>query len=188
MSSDAQLPAAGAAPAPLRPLTAPAGPVAAGTEVFRHTVRVYWEDTDAGGVVFYANYLKFFERARTEWLRAMGWDQWQLREREDMVFVIADTQVRYLRPARLDDRLALSVRVVDVGRSRLTIAQQAWRLPDEQAGPGAAGSEPPGPLLAEGLIRIACVEASSFRARRFPDHLLSQLPLNPPPEAPAVPA
>ena len=80
------------------------------------------------------------------------------------------------------------LRVLDAGRSRLTIAQQAWRLPDETAEAGLPGSDAPGPLLAEGVIRIACVEASSFRARRFPDHLLSQLPLNPPPEAPAVPA
>lgn len=165
----------------LRSVPAPAGPVASGTEVFRHVLRVYWEDTDAGGVVFYANYLKFFERARTEWLRAMGWQQWNLREREDMVFVIADTQVRYLRPARLDDRLALSVRVLDAGRSRLTIAQQAWRLPDETAEAGLPGSDAPGLLLAEGVIRIACVEASSFRARRFPEQLLSRLP------PPAVP-
>ena len=165
----------------LRSVPAPAGPVASGTEVFRHVLRVYWEDTDAGGVVFYANYLKFFERARTEWLRAMGWQQWNLREREDMVFVIADTQVRYLRPARLDDRLALSVRVLDAGRSRLTIAQQAWRLPDDTAEAGLPGSDAPGPLLAEGVIRIACVEASSFRARRFPEQLLSRLP------PPAVP-
>lgn len=169
----------------LRSVPVPAGPAAAGTEVFRHVLRVYWEDTDAGGVVFYANYLKFFERARTEWLRAMGWAQWTLREREDLIFVIADTQVRYLRPARLDDRLALSVRVLDAGRSRLTIAQQAWRLADEASAAGPPGSEAPGPLLAEGLIRIACVEASSFRARRFPEQLLSRLP---PPEPPAAPA
>ena len=73
--------------------------------LFRHPVRVYWEDTDAGGVVFYANYLKFFERARTEWLRSMGIEQHTLRERTNAIFVVSDTALRYLRPARLDDLL-----------------------------------------------------------------------------------
>ena len=76
---------------------------------FRHTLRVYWEDTDAGGVVFYANYLKFFERARTEWLRALGFGQQALRERTGAIFVVTDTRVRYLAPARLDDLLDVTV-------------------------------------------------------------------------------
>ncbi|MFO1216427.1 MAG: YbgC/FadM family acyl-CoA thioesterase, partial [Burkholderiaceae bacterium] len=79
------------------------------TVVFRHPLRVYWEDTDAGGVVFYANYLKFFERARTEWLRALGVGQQALMEREGLIFVVADTALRYLRPARLDDLLEVTV-------------------------------------------------------------------------------
>jgi acyl-CoA thioester hydrolase len=120
---------------------------------FRHTVRVYWEDTDAGGVVFYANYLKFFERARTEWLRAFGVEQQSLRERSGALFVVSQTAVRYLRPARLDDLLEVSVLLRDTGRASMTIEQQAWR-----------GAE----LLAEGEIRIGCVDAVTFRPRRFP--------------------
>jgi len=128
---------------------------------FRHTLRVYWEDTDAGGVVFFANYLKFFERARSEWLRALGFGQERLRTDTGAVFVVADTAVRYLRPARLDDELQVTVRVVDAGRATMTIAQQAWRQ---------------GELLAEGHIRIGCVDAGTFKPRRIPNELLRTLP------------
>jgi acyl-CoA thioester hydrolase len=124
---------------------------------FSFTLRVYWEDTDAGGVVFFANYLKFFERARTEWLRSLGFSQERLRTDTGTVFVVADTAVRYLRPARLDDQLALTVRVTEAGRASMTIVQQAWR-----------GAE----LLAEGSIRIGCVDAGTFRPRRIPNDIL----------------
>ena len=124
---------------------------------FRFTLRVYWEDTDAGGVVFFANYLKFFERARTEWLRTLGFGQERLRLDTGAIFVVADTSVRYLSPARLDDLLELTVRVADAGRASMTIAQQAWR-----------GDE----LLAQGSIRIGCVDAGTFKPRRIPNELL----------------
>jgi acyl-CoA thioester hydrolase len=127
---------------------------------FRHTLRVYWEDTDAGGVVFYANYLKFFERARTEWLRALGFGQQALRERTGAIFVVTDTQVRYRAPARLDDLLDVTVDLRAGGRASMLIAQQAWR--------GSA-------LLAEGDIRIGCVDAGTFRPRRIPTELLCTL-------------
>ncbi len=130
------------------PVTLPSDP-----SVFTHALRVYWEDTDAGGVVFYANYLKFFERARTEWLRALGHSQQRLRDETGAIFVVSDTAVRYLSPARLDDLLSVSVEVREAGRATLLIAQQAWR--------GDA-------LLAEGTIRIACVDATSLRPRRIP--------------------
>ena len=127
---------------------------------FRHTLRIYWEDTDAGGVVFYANYLKFFERARTEWLRALGFGQQALRERTGAIFVVTDTQVRYRAPARLDDLLDVTVDLRAGGRASMMIAQQAWR--------GSA-------LLAEGDIRIGCVDAGTFRPRRIPTELLCTL-------------
>ena len=123
---------------------------------FRHTLRVYWEDTDAGGVVFFANYLKFFERARTEWLRTMGFGQQRLRNDTGAVFVVADTSVRYLEPARLDDLLEISVRIVETGRVSMTIEQQARR--DDA-------------LLAESTIRIGCVDAGTFKPRRIPKEL-----------------
>ena len=124
---------------------------------FRFPLRVYWEDTDAGGVVFYANYLKFFERARTEWLRSLGFEQERLRAQTGSIFIVTDTHVRYRRPARLDDMLAVTVHVEHAGRAQMTIAQQAWRqLPQ--------GEE----LLAEGTIRIGCVDAGTFKPQRIP--------------------
>jgi acyl-CoA thioester hydrolase len=121
---------------------------------FEHAVRVYWEDTDAGGVVFFANYLKFFERARTEWLRSLGFSQERMRVDEQAAFVVSETKVRYLRPARLDDLLTITVRIAAVARASITIEQQAWR-----------GDE----LLSEGSIRIACVDITRFAPRRIPD-------------------
>jgi acyl-CoA thioester hydrolase len=122
---------------------------------------VYWEDTDAGGIVFYANYLKFFERARTEWLRALGIGQQALRDATGAILVVTDTRVRYLRPARLDDWIEVSATLAERGRASLALAQQAWR-----------GEE----LLAEGEIRIGCVDAATMRPRRLPPELLERLP------------
>ncbi len=127
---------------------------------FRFQLRVYWEDTDAGGVVFYANYLKFFERARTEWLRALGHQQEQMRRETGVVFIVTDTALRYLRPARLDDLLAVTVDVKHAGRAQMTIAQQAWRE-------SPRGEE----LLAEGTIRIGCVAAGTFKPQRIPNSI-----------------
>ncbi len=134
---------------------------------FQHTLRVYWEDTDAGGVVFYANYLKFFERARTEWLRALGLGQQALRDATGAIFIVSDTALRYLAPARLDDLLTVTVQPVDTGRASMTLQQQAWR--------NNAGTSP-ATLLCEGRIRIGCVDAASFRPRRFPEPVTQVLP------------
>ncbi len=129
-----------------------------------HSVRVYWEDTDAGGVVFYANYLKFFERARTEWLRSLGVAQQALREQTGAIFVVSDTALRYLAPARLDDLLQISVEPVETGRASMTLQQQAWRRHGEES-----------TLLCEGRIRIGCVDAATFRPRRFPTPICEAL-------------
>ena len=128
------------------------------TAPFGHRIRVYWEDTDAGGVVFYANYLKFFERARTEWLRARGVGQQQLRDDTGVIFIVTDTALRYRAPARLDDLLWITVSPTTTGRATMTLQQQAWRH---------NGDEPP-TLLCEGTIRIGCVDVASFRPCRFP--------------------
>jgi len=132
---------------------------------YRHPLRVYWEDTDAGGVVFYANYLKFFERARTEWLRALGFSQQLMLQQDGLLFVVADTSLRYLRSARLDDLLEVTVAVAAAGRASLRLQQQAWR---------------DGELLAEGTIRIGCVHAGTgasagFRPGRIPAAILEKL-------------
>jgi acyl-CoA thioester hydrolase len=129
------------------------------SEPFRHAWRVYWEDTDAGGIVFYANYLKFFERARTEWLRSRGIEQQSLRDSTGAIFVVTDARLRFLGPARLDDCLHATVELRHAGQASLKIAQQAWR-----------GEE----LLTEGEVRIACVDAVTLRPRRFPDEVLTR--------------
>ena len=123
------------------------------TAHFHHPVRVYWEDTDAGGIVFYANYLKFFERARTEWLRALGHSQQEMVDTTGCMFVVQETTVRYVKPARLDDVLTITVDVRERGRASLRIAQQAW-----------CGER----LLAEGDIRIGCVERATMKPHRIP--------------------
>jgi acyl-CoA thioester hydrolase len=132
---------------------------------FAHEVRIYWEDTDAGGVVFYANYLKFFERARTEWLRAAGFGQQQLRDEFGLQFVVLETTLRHHAPARLDDRLRISVEPEGVPRgARLALAQSAWR--------GAT-------LLCDSRIELACVDAGgregTLRPRRIPKPILEAL-------------
>jgi len=132
---------------------------------FEWRVRVYWEDTDAGGIVFYANYLKFFERARTEWLRARGVEQQRLRETAGGLFVVSGTDVRYHRPARLDDLLLVTARVTEAGRASMTIAQTAHR------------DLPGGDLLCEGTIRIGWVDATTLAPRRMPPELLHTLGL-----------
>ena len=136
--------------------------------IFRYPVRIYWEDTDAGGIVFYANYLKFFERARTEWLRAAGVGQQQLRELTGGMFVVSDAQLRYHRPARLDDELIVTAQLQETGRASLTIGQQAL-LKNEQM----TDSRPT--LLCEGTIRIGWVDAATMRPARMPGFLLEQL-------------
>jgi acyl-CoA thioester hydrolase len=155
---------------------------------FEWPVRVYWEDTDAGGIVFYANYLKFFERARTEWLRHLGVEQQHLRETQGGMFVVTDTQVRYHRPARLDDLLMVTARLVDAGRASLTIGQSAHLqkpvassatpAPVVGATPTPAGGPPvthPLPALCEGTIRIGWVDAMSMRPQRIPLAILDAL-------------
>ena len=129
---------------------------------FEHSVRVYWEDTDAGGIVFYANYLKFFERARTEWLRSLGLNQGELRESSGGFFVVSETSVRYLRPARLDDELLVTAGLVEAGRASLIIAQQA-------------SMKRGGALLCEGTIRIGWVDAEHLRPARIPAIILEAL-------------
>lgn len=134
---------------------------------FTWPVRVYWEDTDAGGIVFYANYLKFFERARTEWLRHLGLGQQALRDQVGGMFVVSETQVQYHRPARLDDLLLVTALVREAGRASLTIEQRALLQPP------LAGD--PATLLCEGTIRIGWVDARNLRPQRIPAQVLVAL-------------
>lgn len=115
-------------------------------------VRVYYEDTDAGGVVYYANYLKFLERARTEWLRASGFSQEELSRRHGIVFVVRKVEADYLAPARLDDELKVTLVVRELGRSRVEFLQTVERES----------------VLVKASIQVACVGATSFKPVQIP--------------------
>jgi acyl-CoA thioester hydrolase len=131
---------------------------------FSFLIRVYWEDTDAGGIVFYANYLKFFERARTEWLRSLGIEQQRLKETTGGMFVVAQTSLRYLRPARLDDELIVTACMKQSGRASMTIEQQVLLK-----------NNPMNEPLCEGVIRIGWVDAASLQPVRIPQNIIESL-------------
>ena len=134
------------------------------TSDFAWHVRVYYEDTDAGGIVFYANYLKFFERARTEWLRAAGIGQQLLAESHRVMFVVKSTAVDYHAPAKLDDELKLSVVVERLGRASVQFIQEAWRI---------NGGQPQ--LLTSGHIKVGCVDTETFRPSPIPEEVLERI-------------
>ncbi|WP_322992168.1 YbgC/FadM family acyl-CoA thioesterase [Limnohabitans sp.] len=136
--------------------------------VFKHPIRIYWEDTDAGGIVFYANYLKFFERTRTEWLRALGFGQQVLRNESGGMFVVSETAVKYHSPARLDDTLIVTAQLQHGGKASLTIAQRAYlRTPGQ--------SPTSDRLLAEGTIRLGWVDSTTLKPGRIPAPVLEAL-------------
>jgi acyl-CoA thioester hydrolase len=128
---------------------------------FELPIRIYWEDTDAGGIVFYANYLKFMERARTEWLRSLGIAQQRLREETGGIFVVSETQLKYHRPARLDDELRVTAELRQIGSASMTLAQRVLSADDA--------------LLCEGTIRIGWVQADTLRPARIPSRILEAL-------------
>lgn len=127
--------------------------------LFAWPVRVYFQDTDAGGVVYHASYINFMERARTEWLRTFGYSNAGLMQQLGVVFVVRSLQLDYLKPALLDDLLSVTARVKEIGRSRITLAQQVLR-----------GDE----LLAEGEVHLVCVNVATFKPVSVPDVLRKQ--------------
>jgi acyl-CoA thioester hydrolase len=127
---------------------------------FTWPVRVYWEDTDAGGIVYYANYMRFMERARTEWLRALGFEQTPLRDEHGLIFVVVDLQAHYLKPARYGELLEVSCRVAEQTRASLTFEQQIHR---------------DGELLLEGTVRVACLDTQKYRPRPLPQALAQEM-------------
>ena len=128
-----------------------------GGQPFEHRFRVYYEDTDAGGIVYYVNYLKFMERARTERLRALGFAQSQLAG-ENLLFVVHSAEARYRAPARLDDELVVSAEVEELNRASLRFRQQVRRASDSA-------------LLCEGRFLVACVRADNLKPRAIPEAL-----------------
>lgn len=123
-------------------------------------IRVYYEDTDAGGIVFYANYLKFFERARTEWLRRLGINQSQLAQTDNQLFVVKQASIDYMRPAQLDDLLTIRSEITHIGGASVHFAQEAWC--NEQ-------------LLCQSTIVVVCVDANAMRSTKIKPHLRSIL-------------
>ncbi len=128
--------------------------------IFHWPIRVYYEDTDAGGVVFYANYLKFFERARTEMLRDMGFEQDQLIAEQNIIFVVRSVQVDYLTPARFNESLDVSAEVTSARKVSLIFEQKMTRN---------------GELLCKGNIKIACLDAETMKPKAIPEELLQRL-------------
>ncbi|HEX2668509.1 MAG TPA: tol-pal system-associated acyl-CoA thioesterase [Gammaproteobacteria bacterium] len=128
---------------------------------FTWKVRVYYEDTDLGGVVYHANYLRFMERARTEWLRSLGFEQDVLKHHHSVQFVVVDAQLSFRKPARFNEELEVSVRVGRSGRASLLFHQEIH-------GPGGAG-------LCTGEIRVACIDSDTFKPRPLPREILREL-------------
>lgn len=130
--------------------------------VLNWRARVYWEDTDGGGIVYYANYLRFLERARTEWLRSLGYSQRALAEDPGIVFTVVSLEVDYRRPAKLDDELVITCEPAIEGAASLRFHQSIYR-----------GEPRKETLLVEANVRVACVDARTLRPKRLPDFLSS---------------
>ena len=129
-------------------------------QIFSIPIRVYYEDTDTGNVVYYANYLKFMERARTEWLRALGFEQDELSRREGVLFAVRSARLDFLQPARFNDLLQATVQIVKRGHASMTFAQEIRR---ERR------------TLCAGEVKVACLDAASFVPRPIPERLRTQL-------------
>lgn len=132
-------------------------------EMFNWRVRVYYEDTDAGGVVYHANYLRFMERARSEWLRDIGHPVGQIAKRDHCLFVVREVNMKFLRPAKLDDELIVGARLVATRRTSMQIEQQIWRDNDES-----------GDVLLNAMIQLVTVSSETFRPIALP-RFLTQL-------------
>ena len=129
---------------------------------FEWPVRVYYEDTDAQGVVYYANYFRFLERARTEWLRSLGVDMVALMDEERRIFVVAEVQVRFAAPARLNDQLIVTARLKKLTRVTFDIEQKIYR------------GDLDGELLIDGIVKAAYLDADTMRPKRIPPSLFRE--------------
>jgi len=128
--------------------------------IFKWPVRVYYEDTDLGGVVYYANYLKFMERARTEWLRALGFEQTALARDHGVVFVVSSLAIDYLKPAAFNDELTVTVELESLGAAQIVVKQTVARA---------------GQALAAASVRIGCVNTATFRPARIPEPVVTRI-------------
>ena len=129
------------------------------SSLFSFPIRVYYEDTDAGGVVYHANYLNFFERARTEWLRNLGYEQDQLRLTEKLLFAVRKVEIDYLKPAFFNDQLIATVQIIKTGGSILGVSQQMIRVNKKEE------------VLSIANVLLVCVDADKFRPKKIPKHI-----------------
>jgi len=136
---------------------------------FRWESRVYWEDTDGGGIVYYANYLRFLERARTEWLRSLGYSQRALAEEPGIVFAVVSLNIEYRKPAKLDDELLITCEPKVEGAATIVFAQRIYRSRGGTPAQGPLNS--PDSLLVEANARVACLDARTLRPKRLPAFL-----------------
>lgn len=130
-------------------------------QVFQWPVRIYYEDTDAGGVVYYANYLRYLERARTEWLRALGFGQQTLMAESGILFAVRHVEIDYLQPARFDDELVVEAHIEKLSKVSLTFAQRIVRAPDA--------------VLVTARVKVACLDSASFRPKAIPEAIRNKV-------------
>lgn len=129
---------------------------------YRHPVRVYYEDTDAGGVVYHANYLRFMERSRTDWLRELGFEQDALMQDPGIVFAVRRVEIDYLKPARFNDALTVVARVAEHRRTTIMFEQEILRDSDDT-------------ILSRGRILVVCINAKNFRPAALPTAILEHV-------------
>ena len=133
---------------------------AAGRPAFTWPIRVYYEDTDSGGVVYYANYLRFMERARTEWLRALGFEQTALAAQHQVVFVVRAVAIEYFKPSLFNDSLQVTVELAKVGASQIQVMQRVMRDEEE---------------LVAAEVRVVCVSTATFKPVRMPQAVMTRI-------------
>lgn len=141
--------------------------------MFYWPVRVYYEDTDSGGVVYYANYLRFMERARTEWLRNFGFEQDVLDRDYGIIFAVRSVSIEFMRPGRFNDLLTVGVRLTGHRAASLMFSQEISRSTGNATGDSAGNGG--GALLCTAQVQVACIDTAGLRPRRIPDFLIAEI-------------
>ena len=134
----------------------------ASKDIFHWPIRIYYEDTDAGGVVYHTNYIKFMERARTEWLRNLGFEQDELRDKDGVIFAVRSVQVDYFSPAKFNDELLVSSKVIKKGKASVNLEQKVFK-----------GTQ----VLCTGVIKVATLDDNSFKVKAMPARLYEKIKL-----------
>lgn len=140
---------------------------------FLWSVRIYYEDTDSGGVVYYANYLKYMERARTEWLRSLGFEQDQLNDEHGVIFAVRSINVEYKKPARFNDLLQIGAELIERGGASLTFRQDIFC--EKKLGENKVSKDKTEQLLCSGRIRIACLDSEKMSPCPIPEIMITEL-------------